>query len=236
VGSPRIFAKFFQKLACQFKIKHTFVSQSTLFMNQKHQEDLAHIRSMMERSSRFISLSGLSGVFAGLSALIGGLYVYQLFKANGTEYFGGDYEKQYSANLVSELVLTGLIILAVAFTFGLLFTVRKSKKYDLPIWTSATKNMLFNLTIPLLAGGIFCLALIYHEVYGLIAPATLIFYGLALINAEKYTYSDIKYLGFCELILGFISLFLIGYGLIFWIIGFGILHILYGLIMFKKYK
>ncbi|OXB23157.1 hypothetical protein B0A80_12690 [Flavobacterium tructae] len=205
-------------------------------MNQKHQEDLAHIRSMMERSSRFISLSGLSGVFAGLSALIGGLYVYQLFKANGLEYFGGDYGQQYSANLVSELVLTGLIILAVAFTFGLLFTVRKSKKYDLPIWTSATKNMLFNLTIPLLAGGIFCLALIYHEVYGLIAPATLIFYGLALINAEKYTYSDIKYLGFCELILGFISLFLIGYGLIFWIIGFGILHILYGLIMFKKYK
>ncbi|WP_017494880.1 hypothetical protein [Flavobacterium sp. WG21] len=205
-------------------------------MNQKHQEDLAHIRSMMERSSRFISLSGLSGVFAGLSALIGGLYVYQLFKANGLEYFGGDYGQQYSANLVSELVLTGLIILAVAFTFGLLFTVRKSKKYDLPIWTSATKNMLFNLTIPLLAGGIFCLALIYHEVYGLIAPATLIFYGLALINAEKYTYSDIKYLGFCELVLGFISLFLIGYGLIFWIIGFGILHILYGLIMFKKYK
>ncbi|BFM42207.1 hypothetical protein CFS9_08480 [Flavobacterium sp. CFS9] len=205
-------------------------------MNQKHQEDLAHIRSMMERSSRFISLSGLSGVFAGLSALIGGLYVYQLFKANGLEYFGGDYGQQYSANLVSELVLTGLIILAVAFTFGLLFTVRKSRKYDLPIWTSATKNMLFNLTIPLLAGGIFCLALIYHEVYGLIAPATLIFYGLALINAEKYTYSDIKYLGFCELVLGFISLFLIGYGLIFWIIGFGILHILYGLIMFKKYK
>jgi len=205
-------------------------------MNQKHQEDLAHIRSMMERSSRFISLSGLSGVFAGLSALIGGLYVYQLFKANGLEYFGGDYGQQYSTNLVSELVLTGLIILAVAFTFGLLFTVRKSKKYDLPIWTSATKNMLFNLTIPLLAGGIFCLALIYHEVYGLIAPATLIFYGLALINAEKYTYSDIKYLGFCELVLGFISLFLIGYGLIFWIIGFGILHILYGLIMFKKYK
>ena len=204
-------------------------------MNQKHQEDLAHIRSMMERSSRFISLSGLSGVFAGLSALVGGLYVYQLFKVNGLEYFDGG-DKQYSGHLVSELVCIGLIILVFAFAFGLFFTIRKSRKYDLPIWTSATKKMLFNLAIPLLAGGIFCLALIYHEIYGLIAPATLIFYGLALINAEKYTFSDIKYLGFCELILGFVSLFYIGYGLIFWIIGFGALHILYGLIMFKKYK
>ena len=204
-------------------------------MNQKHQEDLAHIRSMMERSSRFISLSGLSGVFAGLSALIGGLYVYQLFKANGLEYFDG-YHKLYSVNLVSELIWIALIILVSALTFGIFFTIRKSRKYDLPIWTSATKKMLLNLAIPLVTGGIFCLALLYHEIYVLIAPATLIFYGLALVNAEKYTFSDVKYLGYCELVLGFISLFCLGYGLIFWIIGFGILHILYGLIMFKKYK
>ncbi|MEL1254980.1 hypothetical protein AAEO57_14415 [Flavobacterium sp. DGU38] len=204
-------------------------------MNQKHQEDLAHIRSMMERSSRFISLSGLSGVFAGLSALIGGLYVYQLFKANGLEYFDG-YHKLYSVNLVSELIWIALIILVSALTFGIFFTIRKSRKYDLPIWTSATKKMLLNLAIPLVAGGIFCLALLYHQIYVLIAPATLIFYGLALVNAEKYTFSDVKYLGYCELVLGFISLFCLGYGLIFWIIGFGILHILYGLVMFKKYK
>ena len=204
-------------------------------MNQKHQEDLAHIRSMMERSSRFISLSGLSGVFAGLSALIGGLYVYQLFKINGVDYFN-DEIIEIPSKLVSELFVSGIAILISAFVFGVAFTIRKSKKYNLPIWTSATKKMLFNLAIPLIAGGVFCLALLYHSIYGFVAPATLIFYGLALINAEKYTFSDIKYLGFCELILGCISLFYIGYGLIFWIIGFGILHILYGLIMFKKYK
>jgi hypothetical protein len=211
------------------------VSQSTLIMNQKHQEDLAHIRSMMERSSRFISLSGLSGVFAGLSALIGGLYVYRLFKSHGLDYFNGEH-KLYAANLVQQLFLIAFIILVFALLFGIFFTVRKSKKYDLPIWTSATKKMLLNLAIPLTTGGVFCLALVYHEMYGLVAPATLIFYGLALINAEKYTFSDIKYLGFCELILGSIALFCIGYGLIFWIIGFGVLHILYGLVMFRKYK
>jgi hypothetical protein len=222
-------------LYCHIKIKYNFVLQSTLIMDQKHQEDLAHIRSMMERSSRFISLSGLSGVFAGLSALIGGLYVYQLFKANGMDYLN-DEHKLYSTSLVSELFWIAIIILVCAFIFGAFFTIRKSKKYNLPIWTSATKKMLFNLAVPLVSGGIFCLALIYHGYFGLVAPSTLIFYGLAVMNAEKYTFSDIKYLGFCELILGCISLFYIGYGLIFWIIGFGILHILYGLVMFKKYK
>lgn len=204
-------------------------------MNQKHQEDLSHIRSMMERSSRFMSLSGLSGVFAGLSALIGGLYAYQLFKSNGIEYFDGS-QKMYATDLVTQLFFIALIVLVFALTFGIFFTLRKSKKYDLPIWTTATKNMLINLAIPLSVGGLFCLALLYHQIYVLIAPVTLLFYGLALINAEKYTFSDVKYLGFCQLFLGCVSLFYLGYGLVFWIIGFGILHILYGLILFKKYK
>jgi hypothetical protein len=156
-------------------------------MNQKYQEDLSHIRSMMERSSRFISLSGLSGVFAGLSALIGGLYVYQLLEINKMDYMECSSLIQ-SNNLVIELFFVAILVLVSALTFGIFFTIRKSKKYNLPIWTSATKNMLFNLAIPLFIGGVFCLALLYHQQYVLIAPTTLLFYGLALINAEKFTF------------------------------------------------
>lgn len=204
-------------------------------MNQKHQEDLMHIRSMMERSSRFISLSGLSGVFAGLSALIGGVYVCLLLDRNGIECYGAEtFILPYE--LIVQLIQVAVLIFVFALAFGILFTVRKSKKNDLPIWTSSTKNMLVNLAIPLVVGGIFCLALLFHGIHVLIAPATLVFYGLALVNAEKYTFSDIKYLGYCEIVLGCISLFNIGFGLVFWILGFGILHILYGLLVFKKYK
>ena len=204
-------------------------------MNQKHQEDLSHIRSMMERSSRFISLSGLSGVFAGLSALVGGLYICLLLEQNGMKCNGIE-NYSFSNDLILQLIQVGVMIFVFALGFGILFTVRKSKKNDLPIWTSSTKNMLINLVIPLFVGGIFCLGLLYHNVPFLIASATLVFYGLALVNAEKYTFSDIKYLGYLEILLGCISMFFIGYGLLFWIFGFGVLHILYGLIMFKKYK
>lgn len=203
-------------------------------MSQKIQEDLVHIRSMMERSSRFISLSGLSGVFAGIFALLGAGYAAFLFESNEMSYFDG-FEKVYSDEFIYKLIVLAIVVLVLALFSGFLFTYKKSKKNNLPIWTSTTKVMLSQLAIPLVVGGVFCLALVYHGLFVFLAPATLLFYGLALVNAGKYTYSDIQYLGYCQLFLGSVSLFFLGYGLIFWTLGFGILHIIYGTIMFKKY-
>ncbi|MBC5863559.1 hypothetical protein [Flavobacterium turcicum] len=203
-------------------------------MSHNMQEDLVHIRSMMERSSRFISLSGLSGVFAGVFALLGAGYAAFLFESNEMSYFDG-LEKVYTDDLIYRLIVLAILVLVLALFSGFLFTYKKSKKNNLPIWTSTTKMMLLQLAIPLVVGGVFCLALVYHGLFVFLAPATLLFYGLALVNAGKYTYSDIQYLGYFQLFLGSLSLFFLGYGLIFWTLGFGVLHIVYGTIMFKKY-
>ena len=204
-------------------------------MSQKHQEDLLHIRSMMERSSRFISLSGLSGVFAGITALVGGAYAFKILEDNGIHYFDGQ-TKQFSLDLILQLSIVAILILFVALLFGVWFTVRKSRKNNLVIWTSTTKKLLSSLMIPLVTGGFVCIALIYQDLFVLVAPLTLVFYGLALINAEKYTFSDIKYLGLSEVVLGVLALFFLGSGFVFWMLGFGIMHIFYGLFLFKKYK
>jgi len=203
--------------------------------SKNYHEDLSHIRSMMERSSRFISLSGLSGVFAGLAALIGAGYVYFIFQREGIDYLDGD-RNFFSPALVRELVIVGTVILLTAVLSGYIFTANKSKKKGLKIWDSTTKRLLLTFAVPLVTGGIFCLALLFHHLFVWIAPATLIFYGIALVSAERYTLTDIKYLGYCQIVLGLISLFFLGWGLVFWAIGFGILHIVYGLIMRKKYK
>ena len=204
-------------------------------MNQKISDDLAHIRSMMERSSRFLSLSGLSGVGAGIVGLMAGILAIYLTN----DYFV-DYDlyqrKVYQPDILYRLIVLGASALLLAIFCGCYFTVRKSKKLGLQIWTATTKKILVQLAIPLAVGGFFVLALLQYNLYGLIAGTTLIFYGLALVNAEKYTYSDIKYLGFLEIILGCLSLFFIGKGLIFWTIGFGVLHIVYGIILYRKYK
>ena len=202
---------------------------------KNYNEDLTHIRNMMERSSRFISLSGLSGVVAGLSALLGSVYVYYVFQREGINYFDGD-RNVFHPSLVKELIFIGIAIALTAFLSGYFFTSRKSKANNLKIWDQTTKRFLFNLAVPLITGGFFCVGLLYHHLFVLIAPATLIFYGLALVNAEKFTLTDIKYLGYCEIILGLASLFFLGWGLVFWAFGFGILHIVYGIVMYKKYQ
>ncbi|MFC3160626.1 hypothetical protein SAMN05443633_10246 [Chryseobacterium arachidis] len=203
--------------------------------SKNYHEDLSHIRSMMERSSRFISLSGLSGVVAGLAAIIGAVYVYFVFQREGISYFDGD-RNIFGPSLVKELVMIGTAILLVAILSGYIFTANKSKKKGLKIWDATTKRLLVTFAVPLVSGGFFCLGLLYHHLFVFIAPATLIFYGLALVSAERYTLTDVKYLGYCQIVLGLISLFFLGWGLVFWTIGFGALHIVYGLIMHKKYK
>jgi hypothetical protein len=69
-----------------------------------------------------------------------------------------------------------------------------------------------------------------------VAPATLVFYGLALVNGSKYTLNDIRNIGYLEAGLGVVSMFVPGYGLWFWALGFGVLHIVYGVTMYYKYE
>ena len=203
--------------------------------SKNYHDDLSHIRSMMERSSRFISLSGLSGVFAGLVALLGAIYVYFVFQREGIDYFDGK-RNVFTESLVNEIVYIGVVILFLAVLSGYFFTAKKSKEKNLKIWDPTTKRLLLNFSVPLVTGGVFCLALLYHGMFVFIAPATLIFYGLALVSASKFTFSDLQNLGYCQIFLGLFSLFFIGWGLVFWAAGFGVLHIVYGLVLHKKYK
>ena len=161
--------------------------------NQEEQLNaLSDIRNMMDRSSRFISLSGLSGVFAGLTALVGAYFAHgELNKyLNGDYGFGIDADAEIEANLIK----IAFLVLIVALAGGFIFTYRQSKKKNIPFWGKTAKNLLINLAIPLVVGGLFIIALLFNfpSAVGLIASSCLIFYGLALINASKYTYTDTK--------------------------------------------
>jgi hypothetical protein len=209
----------------------------------EHLENLSQIRSLMERSSRFISLSGLSGVAAGIFAIIGAAAAYfylgkHTYSSSARPYYEYAYSESGDpdAHFCLFFLMDGILILIASLTTVLILTTRKAKQKGQSIWDPIAKRLLINLMIPLVAGGLFCLILMYHGLVALIAPTTLIFYGLALLNASKYTLDDIRYLGICEIGLGLISSMYIGYGLIFWTIGFGVLHIVYGTLMYKKYE
>lgn len=201
----------------------------------KYLNDISEIKNMMNRSSRFISLSGLSGIMAGIYSLIGAYLAYQ------TIYFDTSDLGAYKNLVISEYAVIKLLVIAasvivLSIVTGIILTMRKAKRQNEKFWDKSSQRLIINFLIPLVTGGILILYLIEKEDYSLIAPLTLIFYGLACINASKYTLGDVRYLGITLLVLAFISLWFIGYGLLFWTLGFGVCHIFYGSIMYFKYE
>jgi hypothetical protein len=202
----------------------------------QHVEALQDIRRMMKRSSRFISLSGLSGIAAGAWALIGAYFAYDWITDYYRQYDNNGYAGSAFQELKYKLLVLAAIVLVVSLLSAYFFTWRRAGKNNLPLWDHTSKMLVVNLMLPLVAGGLFILSMLQYNEWRFVAPACLIFYGLALVNGSKYTLSDIRYLGIMEIILGLISTQFIGYGLYFWALGFGVLHIIYGFSMWWKYE
>jgi len=205
-----------------------------------HLETLSEIRSMMERSSRFITLSGLSGVFAGLFALAGAAaaYMYLNIPVTSPAYYehalneNGEPDMSFYTFFFTD----ALVVLTASVIAAFILTMRRARQKGQTIWNPTSKRLLVNMLIPLVTGGLFCLSLLYHGSIGMIAPSTLLFYGLALLNASKYTLDDVRYLGVCQIALGLIASVYTGYGLLIWAMGFGVVHIIYGIAMYYKYE
>lgn len=196
-------------------------------------QDIREIRTMMERSSKFLSLSGLSGVLAGVYALIAAYvaHSYYQFIPDNTNYT----ILVASTNLNAIIVLAlGALLLSVGT--AILFSYRKSTKKGETIWNNTSKKMATNMLVPLISGGMLILIFISKDFLALLAPTSLLFYGLALYNASNYTFADVKYLGLIQIGLGLISVYFIEHSLLIWALGFGIMHIIYGIYIYYRYE
>lgn len=199
----------------------------------KHIEALNDIRSMMRKSSRFLSLSGLSGIFAGVYALVG------YFVANW-------FIDQLLAETIdypdTRLSVYGFFIADAALVLGLslitayIFSARKAKKNNSKLFDHTAWQLMWQMAVPLTAGGILSFALLINGHIAFIAPIMLCFYGAAIFSASRMTYDDVKYLGLAQIVLGIISAFDLGNGLLYWALGFGVMHIIYGALMWWKYE
>lgn len=195
----------------------------------KQAEDIKAIREMMEKSSKFLSLSGLSGVVAGVTALIGATFAYFYLLRDPSQ---TDYTRTQEILI---LLSDALLVLGISIGFGIYFSWKKAKKNHQKLLNSVTKLVLYHLTIPLITGGIFSLVFLFRGNIDMVASATLVFYGIALVSASKYTFDEIHYLGLTEIVLGLLSSIFMVKSIIFWSIGFGLCHIFYGLAMYIKY-
>lgn len=196
---------------------------------EEYLKDITQIKDMMNKSSRFFSLSGLSGIMAGIYALIGAAIAYYLVSISNREYLILD-------GKTFNYILLDLIIVAIlSIVTAIFLSIRKAKKNDEKLWNATSKRLLTAFLVPLITGGIYIIIKISSDHYGLTGSLMLIFYGLALVNASKYTIGNVKYLGYIEIVLGLICAIYPGYGFWFWVFGFGIMHILYGSLIYFKH-
>jgi hypothetical protein len=199
--------------------------------------EIHDIKRIMERSSRFISLSGLSGIAAGICALVASWIAYTLISGYYTRYDSRPgFDAMDFTRLKLDLMVLAAIVLAIALGTSYYFTWRRARQNHVPLWDISSRKLMWNMLVPLISGGLFILSMLQYNEWRFITPACLVFYGLALVNGSKYTLSEIRYLGYFQIVLGLINTQFVGYGLYFWAFGFGVLHIVYGTIMWWKYE
>lgn len=199
-----------------------------------YQQDIASIRSVMERSVKFISLSGLSGIMAGIYALAGASFAYFLIYYPHLP-FGFRFSFNDEGTILFKLEMIAGVVLLLSLGTAYYLSAKKAKRLGLSVWNKVSRLVLLHLLIPLASGGLLILIFLSRGYFEFVAPCCLIFYGLALVQASPYTFKEIQYLGFIEILLGLLCTIVSGYSLIFWSVGFGLLHIIYGFVMYYRY-
>lgn len=204
--------------------------------NKNYINDINEIRSMMERSTKFMPLSGLAGILAGIYAFIGVYIAYYILNFNPVNILYKVEQNENIFSIFSDVIFLSLIVLVLAIGTAIFLSYKKSKKRGENIWNPASRRLIVNMAVPLLTGGIFILILISYGLIGLIPSLTLLFYGIALFNIGKFTYDEVRILGLIQIILGLINSFFIELGLLFWALGFGAVNIIYGIYMHFRYE
>ncbi|MGV3766635.1 MAG: hypothetical protein ACO1NW_10940 [Chitinophagaceae bacterium] len=201
--------------------------------DQDYIREISEMRSLMEKSSRFLFLSGLSGIMAGVYALAGAAIIYGLFSFNPGTW---EQEPVLQSPALLQSAAVGFVVLLMAVGTAVLLSKRNAVKRGEKLWNSTAKRLVSHMGVPLLTGGLLLLILIGKGMIAFLAPFSLIFYGIALYNAGKYTYTELKSLGVIQIVLGLAGTCFVTYGLLCWAVGFGVAHIIYGAYMHYRYE
>jgi hypothetical protein len=202
---------------------------------KRPEDELAAIKSMMERSTRFLSLSGFSGILAGIYALAAsGMAWYWIYFPNSS--WSAGTESLSFKDLLNRMLVLGLGTLIAAVGSAYLLSKKKGAGNAQPFWSPASKRFLQSLFLPVALGGFFCFALLHESAFELIPAAMLLFYGIGLVQSAQFTLGEIKNLGITQVILGLLAAFFPEYGLLCWALGFGLFHVIYGTLMYFRHE
>lgn len=206
--------------------------------NKEALDTLNEIKDLMAKSSKFGSVSGGSVLIIGLLASIvaAGAWLLLLPHIGAAwlpERYSGMLINSPQRTLIASAVAVGLLAVSMAVvSFG---TYRKIvRRQGRFVFDQTVRRPLAHFCVPMAAGGALCLALLLQGHYGLTSSMMLVFYGLSLLNSSHYTLKPIAWLGYAELALGIADCYIVTHAILFWWLGFGLMHILLGVYILIK--
>ena len=149
-------------------------------------ESVFEIKELMEKSSKFISVSGIAAILAGIYALAGAYIATQVITSD-----------MYLSDTLKLMAIIAMAVLAAAAVTAGILSYCKSQKMGQKFFSRLTYRALWNFSLPMLTGGVLCISILMHEYYDILASVMLLFYGLALVNVSKFTYSSIVWVRLC---------------------------------------
>ena len=214
-------------------LKNSILLCNTKYFEMKNpSQELSEIKSMMERSKRFLSLSGIAGIPVGLTALAGIAAINFTIHQSWNVWLLPETLNLSTIQLIWLGVITALMFgIAAIITWILSHKKVPTQKLASP----PSKKFLEALAIPIAFGTVACLLFAKNELYAYIPGLSLLMYGLGMIQAAQHSFQELKRLGLALAVLGLVAFLAPTYSLILWAMGFGGLHILYGIWMHQKY-
>lgn len=196
---------------------------------EKAAEDILHIRTVMDRTVKFGSVSGTAGIISGFVAIASALVAWQWL---GVGLFVDPDSFSYTEG--KYLLLLGAAVMALSVTTAAVLSVRNAARRKESIWTGTTQRLVYAMAVPLVPGGLFALLLLYAGSLYLALAATLIFYGIAMHSAAAFSHAEFRPLGLLCTASGLAAAAFPAYSLLFWLLGFGLLNIIFGLVINKR--
>lgn len=180
-------------------------------------DNVKFIREMMERSASFTAVPGYGGILMGVTA-VAAAYI-----ANTQVY-------------LRDSLMTWLIEAFLAFAIGFLAMWQKSKIAGQSLFSTPARKFAYGFIPPLVVGVVIVLGLWRYEYYYVMAPVCMLCYGAAVACGGAFSARVVPVMGWCFIALGTAAFILpSSYAQIMMGASFGLLHIIFGAIIARKY-
>ena len=180
-------------------------------------DNLAFIRETMERSTSFTAVPGYGGMLMGLTAII-------------AAYIAS------TQPLRQDWLITWFAEAGIAFAIGVLGMWNKSRTGDTSLFSAPALKFARAFAPPLIAGVVITLGMWRFGHFETMIPVWIVSYGAAVVSGGSFSVKVVPVMGWLFLAMGAAAFALpAGYGNIYMGASFGLVHIIFGAIIAKRY-